>query len=121
MSTQNLRDYPHLPLLSIEQCLAVFKLAKISFNMLSSSVDSPGLLPFSRQSVYLWRKGRNPHPLAVDQVSTLAYRALACLRDKTLPQGKRARMEVVKAALDAITLSARTADELLPPAWKPAE
>lgn len=118
MSNQNLRDYPHLPLLTIEQCLAVFELAKISFNMLSTSADSPGLLPFSRQSLYLWRKGRNPHPLAIDQVSTLAYRALACLRDKTLPRGKRPRIDVVKSALDAINLSARTAEQLLPPAWK---
>lgn len=110
-----LREYPHLPLLTFEQCMAVFKLAKISFNMLSA------LLGLSRQSVYLWRKGRNPHELNLDRVSTLAYRALACLRDRTLPQGKRAKITAVQAALDAINLNARTAQELLPPNWLPAE
>lgn len=120
MSTQTLRDYPHLPVLSIEQCLSVFQHARISFNMLSTTADSPGLLQFSRQSLYLWRKGRNPHPLAIDQVSTLAYKALACLRDKTLPKGKRPKIETVKAALDAVDLSARTVEELLPKSWIPA-
>lgn len=111
----NLREYPHLPLLTFEQCMAVFRLAKISFNMLAT------LLGLSRQSVYLWRKGRNPHELNLDRVSTLAYRALACLRDRTLPQGKRAKIASVQAALDAIALNDRTASELLPANWRPTE
>lgn len=111
MSTQTLRDYPHLPVLSFEQCMAVFTLAKISFNMLST------LLGLSRQSVYLWRKGRNPHSLNLDRVSTLAYKALACIRDKTLPKGKRAKLEVVQAALDAVNLADRKAEDLLPRNW----
>jgi hypothetical protein len=110
-----LREYPHLPLLTFEQCMAVFKLAKISFNMLSA------LLGLSRQSVYLWRKGRSPHELNLDRVSTLAYRALACLRDRTLPQGKRAKIEVVRGALDAIDLKARQPQDLLPRNWLPTE
>lgn len=113
MSTQTLRDFPHLPLLSFEQSMSVFKLAGISFNMLSS------LLGISRQSVYLWRRGRNPQPLAAERVSTLAYRALACLRDKTLPMGKRPKIAAVQAALEAVDLHNRKAEELLPKAWLP--
>lgn len=113
MSTQSLREYPHLPLLTFEQCMAIFKLAKISFNMLSN------LLGLSRQSVYLWRKGRNPHELNHDRVSTLAYKALACVRDKTLPQGARAKLSVIQGALDAINLNDRKAEDLLPRHWLP--
>lgn len=119
MSVPVLRDYPHLPLLTFEQCFAVFKLAGISFNMLSTAHPDGGLLPFSRQSIYLWRKGRNPHPLAIDQVSTLAYRALACARDKSLPVGKRPRITVVRDRLAQVNLAERTVDQLLPKAWIP--
>lgn len=121
MAIPTLRDYPHLPLLTFEQCMAVFKLANISFNMLSSAPGKPGLLPISRQSVYFWRRGRTPHPLAHDHVSTLAYRALACLRDKTLPMGKRAKLEAIQAAMAAIDLNQRRAADLLPKAWQPTE
>ena len=115
-----LREYPHLPLLSFEQCMSIFSAAKISFNMLSTTGDSHGLLLYSRQSLYLWRKGRTPHPLAADQVSTLAYKVLACLRDHTLPLGKRAKLEKVQAALAAINLAERQATDLLPKDWLPA-
>ena len=120
MAIPTLRDYPHLPLLTFEQCMAVFKHAGISFNMLSTGAHSRGLLPYSRQSVYLWRKGRNPHPVALDAVSTLAYKALACLRDRTLPKGKRPKLAVVQEALDAINLNERQAQTLLPKDWIPA-
>jgi hypothetical protein len=111
MSTVMLRDYPHLPLLTFEQSFAVFKLAKISFNMLSP------LVGYSRMSIYLWRKGRNPHPIAADRVSTLAYKALAGLRAKSLPMPKRATLEQMLAALDAVDLSTMTAEQLLPANW----
>lgn len=114
MGVPTLREFPHLPVLTFEQAMSVFKATKISFNMLAD------LLGFSRQSLYLWRKGRNPHPLALDRVSTLAYRALACLRDKTLPMGKRPKIEAVQAVLNAVNLAERKAEDLLPKQWIPA-
>lgn len=119
MST-NLRLYPHLPLLTFEQCFSIFRLAGVTFNMLATNKDRMGLLPFSRQSVYFWRKGRKPHPLARDTVSTLAYFCLAALRDKTLPKGKRPAIATVVATLAEVDLNKRTAEELLPAAWRQA-
>lgn len=116
---QHLRDHPHLPMLELEWCLSVFVTAKISFNMLATTGEKRGLMDFSRQSLYLWRKGRNPHATAMDQVNVLAYKALACLRDGTMPLKGKPHIDTVRAKLDAIDLSTRTV-ELLPKRWRDA-
>lgn len=116
MSVPTLRDYPHLPLLTIEQCLSVFRTARINFQHLAA------LSGYSRMSWYLWRKrDRTPHPHALDLVNTLAYRALACLRDRTMPIPPRSSIEHVKVLLDAVNLDERVAEKLLPKDWLPNE
>jgi hypothetical protein len=117
MDAAPLRDHPHLPLLSMTQCLAVFNKAGITFNRLAT------LSGYSRMAVYLWRKGdRKPLSHALDRVSTLAYKALGCLRAKTLPvppglRESAVRLERTRAALDAINLTGTPAEDLLPASW----
>lgn len=115
MDSKTLRDNPHLPLLTLEQCLAVFGKAKIGFSRLAL------LAGVSRMSVYLWRRGRTPHAFAQDRVSTLAYKALVGVRSKVLPLPARCKFEQLQATLDGIDLAGMTAEQLLPQTWIPTQ
>lgn len=96
-----MRDYPHLPLLSIARCFAVFDKAKLGDTMLAE------LTGLSRMSFYLWRRGRKPNKLAIEVVSTLAYRVLANLK-----AGRHATCDLAHISLADLD------DSLLPANWK---
>lgn len=127
MST--LRDYPHLPLLSFVQCFAIFKQARISFNQLATRPEERlsqhgnggmrGLLPYSRQAIYKWRKGQEPHATTLNVVSLLAYKVLYLLRNNRLPlPGKRAKLDTLQLLIRAVGADQLSVD-LLPANWRP--
>lgn len=102
-----MRDHPQLPLLTVEQCLAVFALAGISFYRLAV------LTGISRQSIYLWRRGRAPLSHTLERVNTLAWKALVGLKDKRLPLPSRQSLARSLQIFEDISLVGATAD-LLP-------
>lgn len=95
-----MREHPHLPTLTIEDCLAAFAKAGVNFNQLAK------LTGFSRMAVYWWRSGRSPLPHSLDRVSTLAHKALAAVDQGHLPLPRGAKIEQVRAVFDSIELTA---------------
>lgn len=89
-----LRDHPHLPLLSISQCLGAFAKAGIP------TIPLHDILGYSRMTVYKWRSGKAvPYAPTMNRVSTLAYKCLRALNAGLLPLGKNASVADYQQAL----------------------
>lgn len=89
-----MRDYPHLPILTIPQCLAAFDLAGIESGKLHT------LIGVSRMTVYKWRtRGTTPYSHTLQAVSTLAYKALRAVKAGLLPPPPHAELEEVQKVL----------------------
>ena len=85
-----MRDYPHLPILTMPQCLAAFELAGVELGKLHD------LIGVSRMTVYKWRtRGTTPYPHAMQAVSTLAYKALRAVKAGLLPLPSPATLDAV--------------------------
>jgi hypothetical protein len=98
--TTMLRDYPHLPVIPLGQCLHIFDQAQINFNQLSK------LTGYSRMSLYNWRRGtRVPLTHALDRVSTLAHKVALLVASGVLPLPPRSKLERLKALIDGTDLT----------------
>lgn len=116
--TTMMRDLPHLPLLSMPQCVEIFRacgVPKLTLSVLSG---------FTRMQIHRWMLGQyaKPHRATQESVSTLAYKILRAAKSRSLPPPKaRYALRDWAAALDDRThpppLHQWSAEDLLPPAW----
>jgi len=113
-----LREYPNLPVLSLQQCTLVFNAAKFGPSLVASWTGH------SRVAVSRWMNGHadNAKNTTLESVSTLAYKVLRALKHKHYPLQKQ--RNVTEENLDALRdaayekpLSQCSAQELLPKAW----
>lgn len=76
-----MRALPHLPLLTMAQCVRVFQQAPIPRRIL------PGLTGYTRMQVLRWFNGQyvRPHSVTLEVVSALAYRAARAHHANRLP------------------------------------
>lgn len=116
--TKMLMDYPQLPLLSMQQCVSVFKAAKFGPMLIANWTG------FSRVAVSRWLNGNdaNIKNSTLEVVSTLAYKVLRALKHKHYPLQKQRLVsdDVFHALRDMAyekPLSAYSAEDLLPKAW----
>lgn len=108
-----MRDHPHLPLLSLGRCFAIFALASLTLSHIAE------LTGYSRQALYFWRTGaRVPKSRALNKVSTLAFQAMQAMRQRKLPARRRMTTEEIKEILDPIDLATLTT-EVMPKSWRP--
>lgn len=111
-------EYPHLPLLSMKQCVSVFKLVNMGPAVLASMTG------YTRMSAYRWLSGvsSEPNKATLERVSTLAYRSLRAIRKdnfKITSNRKVLQSELsrLRETSDDTPLSECTAQELLPKTW----
>ncbi len=116
--TAMMRDYPHLPVLSLPKCVQVFKALKVPPTALVS------LSGFSRMQVYRWLNGRytKPHPNTLQLVSLLAYRLLRAAKHNAVPKAdKTAQIKLWRLAVNDDNYPDQLKDmsptDLLPKAW----
>ena len=89
-----MRDYPHLPVLSMPQCLAAFNVAGIPVIKLHKVIG------VSRMTVYKWRtQGTTPYPHVLQSVSTLAYKCLRAVKAGLLPLPANASVDAIQQVL----------------------
>ena len=75
-----LNDPPHLPLLTLDQCIQVFDAAGIPRGSLHLVVG------VSRMTAWKWTNGKSaPYQMTQRHVSALAYKFLRSLMLKTMP------------------------------------
>lgn len=118
MTHPTLREYPQLPMLTMEQGLKVLKLGNLGPTV---AADIMGL---SRVGVNRWylHGSKNPNRSSQDAVSTLAYKVLRALKHKHFPLDKAKRptaadLEALRDAMYEKPLSEAAPHELLPKAW----
>jgi hypothetical protein len=118
MDDTRLTNYPLLPLLTVPQCVQVFKAANMGPTVVSLC------LGYSRVYVSGWMNGKDYRAkrTTLDAVSTLAYKVLRALKHKHYPLKKQRGVsrDSFDALLDSVyekPLSEYSAQELLPKAW----
>jgi transcriptional regulator with XRE-family HTH domain len=116
--TTMMREFPQLPLLSLEQSTEVIKRSGIP------TAQAARILGYTRMQVHRWLHGRVERPLDVtlNTISALAYRLLRVERDNAFPKGLKAReFKLWVMLLDdrryGIPLRDTHPLDLLPPAW----
>ena len=108
-------EYPNLPLLSLDRCFAIFKLAHISTNQVAK------LSNFTRMGIYKWRTNKaEPLPYSQERISTLAYKVLRAIKAKTAPFNTNTTIAHITACLNdpkAKPLADCQPEDLLPQSW----
>ena len=118
--TETLREYPNLPLLTMAQCVATYKIAGLGAATLAS------LTGMSRVSTTRWLKGSDvkANNATLNTANALTYKVLRAIRHKKLApvtpkiKPRLAALQVVlaDAAYDT-PLTGYRAEELLPKTW----
>lgn len=118
-----MRTYPHLPLLTLEQCMQVFKESGAPTAVLAN------LSGFTRMQLWRWLNGRyksRAQPASLETISWLAYKVLRAKAVGVIPAPGTAPRQLMKAwdaavddALFDHSLHEMTAEELLPAEWLP--
>ena len=117
MTPNNMRNAPHLPLLSMDQCVAVFKEVGVPKAVLAR------LSGFARMQVFRWFTGRSVRPLRVtlEYVSELAWKMIRAEQAGRIPKAQSSNMrQWADAVADSnypTPISQATLETLLSPRW----
>ncbi len=103
--------FEHLPLLSLDHAFAIFTKCGLAPTKISA------LTGLSRQTIFKYRNGTKPNPLARERVSLLAYRCLLQYRDTKKPFPLKASLDAIRAELATRQLESCDAETIIPKPW----